>query len=256
MIDAAADLARLSEATALHGLAVFFRVGGAMSLLPAFGERSIPQRVRLVVAVAFTLIVAPGVPQISLPEQGIAMIGLIVTETLIGVVFSLALRILVIALQVAGSMAAQSTSLAQLLGNASTEPMPAIGHVLTIGGLCLAVMSGLHVRVAAGLIESYSLFPAGSLMDPAELAEYGVGLVSDCFGLALALAAPFVLAAFIYNLALGAINRAMPQLMVVLVGAPAITGAGLALLALVAPFLLQIWWGSMETALDNPFGGR
>ena len=48
--------------------------------------------------------------------------------------------------------------------------------------------------------------------------------------LAFTLAAPFVLVSVLYNLTLGVINRAMPQLMVVFVGAPVITGLGLAVL--------------------------
>ena len=40
---------------------VFLRVGAAMALLPAFGERSIPERIRLVLALAFTAIVFPAV---------------------------------------------------------------------------------------------------------------------------------------------------------------------------------------------------
>ena len=43
------------------------------------------------------------------------------------------------------------------------------------------------------------------------------------FALALSLAAPFVIASLLYNVALGVINKAMPQLMVAFVGAPAIT---------------------------------
>ena len=55
------------------------------------------------------------------------------------------------------------------------------------------------------------------------------------------LAAPFVIMGFAYNVALGAINRAMPQLMVAFVGAPAITAAGLLVLMLAAPVILHFW---------------
>ena len=38
---------------------VFLRVGAAMALMPAFGEQVVPQRVRLMLAVAFTAVVLP-----------------------------------------------------------------------------------------------------------------------------------------------------------------------------------------------------
>jgi flagellar biosynthetic protein FliR len=64
-----------------------------------------------------------------------------------------------------------------------------------------------------------------------------------------------VIASLLYNLALGAINRAMPQLMVSFVGAPALTLGGLALLALAAPILLSFWSDAVERALFQPFAG-
>ncbi len=72
--------------------------------------------------------------------------------------------------------------------------------------------------------------------------------------MAFTLAAPFILAALLYNLALGAINRAMPSLMVTFIGAPALTLGGLVLLALATPFLLQIWRDMVSLRLLNPFG--
>ena len=58
------------------------------------------------------------------------------------------------------------------------------------------------------------------LLPGQDVAEWGVARVGAAFALALGLAAPFVIAAVLYNLALGVINKAMPQLMVALVGAP------------------------------------
>ena len=45
-------------------------------------------------------------------------------------------------------------------------------------------------------------------------------------------------------------NRAMPQLMVAFVGAPAISFGGLALLLIVAPFLLDVWRNAFEAGVD------
>jgi flagellar biosynthetic protein FliR len=176
------------------------------------------------------------------------------TETVVGLAFGLVLRLMIFALQIAGSIAAQSTSLSQVFGNAGVEPMPAIGHVLVVGGLALAAMADLHLHLAAALIATYDLVPAGALMGAGPLAEFGVGRVAGAFALGFTLAAPFVLAAFVYNVALGVINRAMPQLMVAFVGAPAITGAGLALLALTGPAVLSVWLGALQRALAAPFG--
>lgn len=247
-------LADLGRDALVHGAVILARIGAALALLPVVGEASVPIRVRAAIAFALTLFVAPAVAPIEMTVTLPAIEILLFTETLIGLAFGFAFRILIVALQIAGSMIAQSTSLAQLFGNAAAEPLPAVGHLLVISGLALAAMSGLHVAIVANLIETFDLFPPGVLLDAEPLAEFGVERAARAFSLAFSLAAPFVLAAFVYNLALGAINRAMPQLMVVLVGAPAITGAGLALLAIASPVLLQVWRRSLEAVAADPWG--
>jgi flagellar biosynthetic protein FliR len=57
----------------------------------------------------------------------------------------------------------------------------------------------------------------------------------------------------LYNLALGAINRAMPTLMVSMVGAPALTLGSLALLAIATPVILAAWLGALGEHLAQPF---
>ncbi len=240
------------------GAVVFLRVGAAMALLPAFGERAVPQRIRLVLALGFTIIVAPAVSAkvaSAIHAQSLLPIFL-ATETMAGLILGIALRLFVLALQMAGSIAAQSTSLSQIFGgSAGVEPQPAIGHIMTISGLALAVMAGLHVRIVEIFILSYDLLPAGHFPGAGMLSQWGVERVASAFSLAFTLAAPFVIASFIYNVALGVINRAMPQLMVAFIGAPAITAGGLILMFMVLPILLTVWSGSFSTFLLDPFGG-
>ncbi len=130
-----------------------------------------------------------------------------------------------------------------------------MGYVLVVAGFALAVMSGLHVRAAELLISSYALFPAGHFPQADMLSGWGVERIAQAFALAFALAAPFVIASLVYNLALGAINRAMPQLMVAFVGAPVITLGGMVLLFLSAPLMLSVWADALGSFFDNPSGG-
>lgn len=246
----------LGQTTLLVTLAVFFRVGGAMALLPAFGERSVPERVRLILAIAFTIVVAPSVAPMVTPVVE-KMSGLplwLGGEILAGLAIGIVIRLFVHVLQIAGTIAAQSTSLAQIFGGQTVDPQPAIGHVLLVGGLALAVMLGLHVRLAELLIISFDILPPAKYLDAAVLTEWGVNRIAKAFALAFTLAAPFLIVSLIYNVALGVINRAMPQLMVAFVGAPAITAGGLILLAITAPILLEVWRGALFAFLADPFG--
>lgn len=235
------------------GWLVFLRVGAVLAMLPAFGERAVPTRVRLGLALAFTAVVAPAVaPSLDAAPGPLGLA--IATETVIGLSLGLVLRLMILALQMAGEIAAQATSLAQLLGSASMDPQPAMGRLMMMAGLALAVMTGLHVRAAEAMILSYELLPAGRLPDAAELADWGTLRIAHGFALAVTLAMPFVIAALIYNLALGVINKAMPQLMVAFVGAPALTAGGLILLMLALPPMLVLWQSRLLELFAAPFG--
>lgn len=235
------------------GITVFLRVGAAMAVFPAFGEQMLPARVRLLLAFMFTAILAPALHQsLTIPDTP-AAIGIgFMAEIIIGLALGLAIRFFVLALQTAGAIAAQSTSLSQIFGNAG-EPAPAIGHILFFAGLALAVMHDLHVRLVEYLIMSYHILPFGQLPDAQVLTEWGVSGLVQTFALAFTLSAPFLIASLIYNFALGIINRAMPQLMVTFVGAPAITAGGMLLMIAAAPVLLLAWHNAVEVFFLNPF---
>lgn len=231
---------------------MFLRIGALAGLLPGFGEQAVPLRIKLAIAVAFTLIVTPALDPATLPTGFAGAAWLIVSEIVIGVLLGIGLRLFVIALQIAGSIAAQSTSLAQILGNAVAEPVPAMGHILVMGGLALAMIMGLHVKIAEFVILSYQMMPLGALPAGMDVSQWGIDQVRRAFTLAFTLAAPFVLLSVLYNLALGVINKAMPQLMVAFVGAPLITAGGLFLLFMSAPLLLSVWLETFDRFLTNP----
>ncbi|MBB5515239.1 flagellar biosynthetic protein FliR [Rubricella aquisinus] len=243
------------EPAALAVVLVFVRVGAAVALMPGFGEQTIPARVRLAAALAFTAIIWPLVAdRITVPPTQIGFLGAMLGEFAIGAVFGLSLRLLVMALQFAGSVAAQSTSLAQLVGAGPTpDPMPALGNVLVLAGITLALTLGLHVYFAEAMALSYDALPVGAVPSGAEIADWAIAHGRRAIALAFTLAAPFVLGAFAYNLALGAINRAMPQLMVAFIGAPAITAGTLIMLLLASPLIASFWAGLVLETISNPF---
>jgi flagellar biosynthetic protein FliR len=234
---------------------VFLRVGAAMAFLPAFGEQVLPARVKLAATLAFTALLLPLIwPTVEHVTNSKIWFALIGPEVAAGLLVGFVFRSMVFALQIAGTIAAQSTSLSQFFGGGlGVDPQPAFSTLLVVSGLCLAVMLGLHVRIIELLLSSYDSFPLGVWPMTGATAEWASTKVSYVFGLGFSLAGPFVLVSLIYNLGLGAINKAMPQLMVALVGAPAISFGGLLLLLLTSPFILAIWGKALITA-SSPAG--
>ena len=166
----------------------------------------------------------------------------------------LAIRLMVIALQLAGSIAAQSTALAQIFG-AGVDARPDAGdrqhpdaRPASRWRSPRACTSRRRWRWRAPTRSC----PWACRCPPPTSRAWGTARVAQAFALGFSLAAPFVIAGFAYNLALGAINRAMPQLMVAFIGAPAITAGGLLILMLAAPVILHFWGAQLDQTLADP----
>ena len=140
------------------------------------------------------------------------------------------------------------------LGGAGVEPQPAISAMLTFAALALAASMNLHVHVVAMFASSFEVLPMGLFPLGLDVADWAVEHVAACFALAFSLSLPFVGGALLYNLALGVINRAMPQMMVAFVGAPAITLGTLAMMVLAVPVILSVWLALFEARLASPLG--
>ena len=256
MNDLPNDFELLAQAIAPFWVAaalVFLRVGGMIALLPALGDMLLPLRVRLAVLVAMTIIIAPALAMQNAAVQNLDLqIELLLFEPIIGLMLGFSLRLLILALQIAGSIAAQSISLSQLFSGTAAEPQPMISTLLVMAATALFVMmGGLHHAVAL-VLHSYQLIGPGSLPNAGEMALWAHRQGSDMIAQGFVFASPFLLAGLLYNLALGVINRAMPALMVMFIGAPALTWGGLILLALVAPLILQQWQALLAQSLSQP----
>ncbi len=252
LIDLLNEVSGFGRAAIWAWILVFLRVGAVMAFVPAFGEQIVPARVRLGLTFAFSAVIAPAVAPSIGAYDGAFYLPL-AAEVLAGLTLGIGLRLFVMALQIAATIIAQATSLAQLFAGATPDPQPAVGNLLTIAGLALAVSAGLHVKVAEALILSYEVLPSASFPSPSDIADWGISHVGQAFGLGFTLAAPFLIGSLVYNVALGVINRAMPQLMVAFVGAPALTLGGLALIAVVLPLALALWLNAFGAFLANPF---
>jgi len=241
---------------------VFLRVAGAVAVFPAFGEAAVPVRVRLALALGLTMAVAPAVAggageiaaaQVAdLPPLAGGAVALVLTETGIGLAFGLTVRLFVHALVTAGAMVAQATGLSQLFGAGGNEPSAAVAQLLHLAGLTLALSAGLHVQAAAALIWTYDAFPLGRVPAAGPVAEWYLGALAAGFALAFRIAVPFLIAGLVWNLALGAVNRAMPQLFATLAGAPATMLGALALMLLLLPAGLGLWAEALAAFLAAP----
>ncbi len=252
-----AEIFAAAERSIFTAAGIFARVGAVLFLLPGLGERGVPMRVRLGAALAITLLLAPLieplVPVTPRDPTGIARV--IAAEAVAGLAIGMGFRLLVMVLQIAGTTAAMHLSISHLFGSpVGAEAEPTLATFLALGGIVLAMGLGLHVEVVAALARLYDVLPFGRLPDAGDLAELSVARMAGAFGIGIALAFPFIAISFAYNLALGALARAMPQLLVALIGVPLLVGLGLVTLWLALPAIYGRWAELAGRLFADPLG--
>ncbi|MEO0621517.1 MAG: flagellar biosynthetic protein FliR [Pseudomonadota bacterium] len=245
-----------TEETVLTAAGIFARVGAFVFLMPGIGERGIPMRIRLGAALALTFLlsplVRPLVEQTPSDVPGLAL--MLAAEAFAGLVIGFGFRMLVYALQIAGTTAAFHLSLSHVFGTPVGDAEPTLATFLAMGGIVLAMAAGLHIQAVAALAGLYDVLPFGQFPSGSDLADLTVSRMAEVFAIGITLAFPFIAISFAYNLALGALSRAMPQLLVALIGVPLLVGLGLITLWLSLPQIFERWGAMLNAIFSNPLG--
>lgn len=217
------------------------RLSFVIILIPGIGEQMIPAQVRIYVLLGLSAAISGlGITNYVLPDSLTDLGVIIITEILLSLFLGIGLRVVIWTLNIAGSVIAQAIGLAQPLGVAlENESQTATANLLSMSGAALLFSMNFHVEVISSWIGLYETIPIGgtSWVTQAFLFDS----IYAAFAFAVLLAWPFVAMNLLYNVCLGFINKAMPQMMVAFVGAPFLVGAGLFLLAVSIGAMLMVW---------------
>lgn len=220
---------------------VYLRVQGFILILPAVGERVIPARVKVALAMAVAPLLASLVPQVAAPTATMPAVTAAGTEILIGLAAGMLLRILALSLDIATSAIAAAASLSQMMGIQNEAAPHPIGNLLHLGGVAILMVLGFPAMLVSLIADSLHLWPPGALPDIASIVPLAIRILRDSFFLAMMLAAPFTLGGFLFQALSGVINRVMPALPVAFIGAPASILLALLALAVLSPMLVALW---------------
>lgn len=228
---------------------VLARCGAAVMLLPGLGEVEPPPMLRAGLTLGLVILLLPSIGVIAEPAnlwQGAAMLG---AELFCGAVLGWLARLMTLALPIAGQIMSYMLGLSNVvqldmaLGQTSAL-MRLFGVVVPV----LVLSTGLWMLPVAALAGSYTLVPPGAMLPVADSAQAILTAVTTSFALALQLAAPFVFAGVLWQVALGLMGRVIPHLQIYFAAMPGQIAGGLILLALLAGGMLEVWSQSIRTS--------
>jgi flagellar biosynthetic protein FliR len=238
---------------------VLARIGATLAFLPGLGETTIPAVVKAGMVLTLTIlllpIVEPALP--PRPSSEVALGLMVMTELANGLWFGWLARVLTTSLPLAGQYIADFAGLANvLLPNPELGAQTtAIAQLYDVAVPALILSSGLYTVLLSALVGFYQLIPPGTVAWVPDSAAMTVSVVAQSFNLALRLAAPFILAAVAWHVAIGLIARLVPRLQVFFVALPGQIGLGLLLLAAIAAPMIGAWIEAMHAGLGGLPGG-
>jgi flagellar biosynthesis protein FliR len=231
---------------------VFIRIGACFMAAPVFGAQFVPPRVRLFLAGAMTLIVAPLVPPPQFSTFSLAGGLVAFHQILIGVAMGFALQLIFDALAMGGQLLSNTMGLGFAFNvdpqRGASTPVLGTLYMLMVT-LTFLALNG-HLLLVELLADGFKTMPIGmtSFDGPAlwNIVEWG----SQLFAGAVTVALPGMTALLVVNMAFGVMSRAAPTLNLFAVGFPVTLIAGLVIIYIGLPTVQASFVDLIGTAFD------
>ena len=228
----------------------FLRIGGLVMTAPLLNSPAVAPRVRLMLALVLTLLLAPLLPQ--LPALAAFSAGWwlgLGRELLTGAALGLVLQLVFEAVMLAGELISYGMGLgfAQLADPLHGAAAPMLGQFYLVCAMLLFLAMGGHLQLVQLLVDSFRAAPPGTAVPDGALLRALADFGGLCFSGALRIALPAVMSLLLVNLSFGAMNRSAPALNAMSLGFPLSLIVGLVVLRLTLPQLQ----GALTALLDQ-----
>ena len=220
---------------------------------PLLSSRSVPPQIRVGLAVMFSLLLTPLFPPLQVSSLPLLVVGL-VKEGVVGLILGWLASLIFSCVQMAGEWLDLQAGFqaGQLFNPLFQSGVGALGNLkYVLAGMIFLTVGG-HGIVLRAAAESFRVSPPGVL-------EIGVGSLQDWFGflsrtlgITIQIAAPVGVTLFMTEMALSIVNRALPQLNVLMLSLPLKALLAITILTATIPALsnaLSLVFSNMGSAL-------
>ncbi|TCO76590.1 flagellar biosynthetic protein FliR [Chromatocurvus halotolerans] len=246
----------VDEAAVLEWLGQFlwalFRIAAMFMVVPLFGTRSVPVRIRMALALAFALALFPVLPD----PPGVDLFSpsavvLVLQQVMIGIAMGFIIQLVFDAIVIGIQTVSMSMGLgfAIFIDRQNGVQVPVLSQFHLIIAMLLFLSLDGHLMLVQLLAESFQIVPVDAGGFGAEAFWLVASWGSTLFLGALKVALPAATALLITNVAIGVVSRAAPTLNLFAIGLPMTMLVGFVVLFLTLPTLQQTLLFLLEEAL-------
>jgi flagellar biosynthetic protein FliR len=194
---------------------VFVRIGAFLLVLPFFSTANFPVTMRVALAALSALLLAPQLPAFPFAHLDLlAVFGLMIRETLIGLAMGYFACMVFYAADIAGIIITNELglSMGSIMDPSTSAPAPLPGLILAMLSILIMLTLNLHHGLLLGFARSFDVLPLGSGHLSPSLFEVMVARTSQIFVVALQIAAPVMAVSFCITMFFSIMSRAVPQM--------------------------------------------
>jgi flagellar biosynthetic protein FliR len=232
-------------------LVILLRSSIFVTLIPIIGGKELPGQFRIGFAVFIAVLLTP-VVKVEIHENSILM--LIVKELLVGFAFGFTIRVIFMAVNLAGQLMSQSIGLsAGSVFNPEMGQSTQISEILGTISMLYFLVLDVHHEVIYIFVKSYELLPAGQLSIESVIPVV-LTLGNKMFVLALKIGAPVIVGLLITNILIGFLSKVAPQMNIYFIALPLNIFVGLLLIIMGLPvfeYVLRINFTDMNNELTR-----
>lgn len=231
----------------------FMRISAMFVAAPIFSARSVPVKIRILLAFFIAWILVPVIPKPPVVDliSGEALI-ISISQILIGLAMGFILQMVFSAFVIAGYSIATAMGLgfASMIDPQNGVQVPVISQAFLIMATLVFLALNGHLIFIEVLAASFNSMPIGVVSLSKDSLWQLVTWGGDMFAGAMLIALPAVAALLLVNLAFGVVSRAAPQLNIFAVGFPIMIMIGLAFIILTLPTITSHLIRLLTQALD------
>lgn len=192
---------------------VFCRMGGMIFFNPLLQRKNVPPQVRAGLALGLTVLLAPTLNTGAAPS-GLALALAMLAELALGFAFGFVFQVFYYLLFTAGDVIDMGfgLSMAKAFDPGTNLQASFSGNLFQLLFVLYFFATDSHLLLVRVMASSYDLVGVGAAHVGANAAGFLTSLFVTAFSLVLHLAAPFLAASFVLEIAMGVLMKLIPQI--------------------------------------------
>lgn len=225
------------------GFLILARLASFMSLAPFFSIRNTPNLLKVGLAVFITLLIMPTLPVMAnVPLDLVSYSILIIKEVIVGLILGYTTILTFTAIRIAGELIDNQMgfAMASIIDPQNNSNITLIGEFMYVLQILLFLAVDGHHRLLMAISYSYNMIPVAGAVFNTTFVTATLKMFIEMFSLGVRMAAPFIVAFLICDIALGIMARTVPQLNVFILSFPLKTGLGMLTIVVVLPVITAL----------------